>query len=39
VKIFNANNETQTNEYAANQIGREYRYRTESTSASNDKVN
>jgi hypothetical protein len=26
VKFFMANNETQTNEYAANQIGREYRY-------------
>jgi hypothetical protein len=26
LKIFHANNETQTNEYAANQIGREYRY-------------
>jgi hypothetical protein len=26
MKIFHANNETQTNEYAANQIGREYRY-------------
>ena len=26
LKIFHANNETQTNEYASNQIGREYRY-------------
>ena len=26
LKIFHANNDTQTNEYAANQIGKEYRY-------------